>query len=553
VTDPLVTVVGGPTTLDVGECDNTTFTGVYYITQADIDAGYVYNMATADSDESGPDGDDATVPLPSNPAYTIDKTVVDVDCEGPLGQVDEAGDVITYQVVVTNTGNVALTGVTLEDSLVAVVGDAVESMDDDDVLQVGETWTWTYTYAATQQDIDSHGGCDGDIDNTATVDSDQLGPEEDSAEVPICAPPDISVTKTASASSVPETGAWVDFTFVVTNHGNVAVTLTSLNDSVFGELLCGPVTIAAHDSFTLTISRWIACHLVAVAAGGQVAGCPPRCVDHYNVVTAIARDRAGNTDTATDDETVTFTDVKPEISVTKTASVCSVPASGAWVDFTFVVTNHSAELVVLTSLKDSVFGQLLCGLVDIPAGEHFTLVISRWIACDSAVPTDGGQTGCCPLPCTYHYNVVTATVWDNERSTATASDDETVIFTGVADGCQSDEVEETSAPEANAPEDAGDLDAGDIGDTNGAPADRTGGANDPQASADAEGDAGGSAVPADGPAAPTGGEEPAGADEAADLAATDPQSGPNRLLYLLALLVLPLAIFGWLMQRRQSG
>jgi uncharacterized repeat protein (TIGR01451 family) len=42
VTDTVggVTIVGGPTTIDVGETDTATFTGSYVITQADIDAGH---------------------------------------------------------------------------------------------------------------------------------------------------------------------------------------------------------------------------------------------------------------------------------------------------------------------------------------------------------------------------------------------------------------------------------------------------------------------------------------------------------------------------------
>src|SRR5438874_223723 len=45
-----VTVVGGPlATLAVGATDDTTFTGSYAITQADIDAGSFYNLATATS------------------------------------------------------------------------------------------------------------------------------------------------------------------------------------------------------------------------------------------------------------------------------------------------------------------------------------------------------------------------------------------------------------------------------------------------------------------------------------------------------------------------
>jgi uncharacterized repeat protein (TIGR01451 family) len=60
-----VTISGGPTTLDVGETDTTTFTAVYFITQADIDAGHFFNTATADSDESEPASDDENVTLPA--------------------------------------------------------------------------------------------------------------------------------------------------------------------------------------------------------------------------------------------------------------------------------------------------------------------------------------------------------------------------------------------------------------------------------------------------------------------------------------------------------
>ena len=42
--------------------------------------------------------------------WTIDKTVTDVDGDGPAGSVDEAGDTISYQVVISNTGDMPLQG-----------------------------------------------------------------------------------------------------------------------------------------------------------------------------------------------------------------------------------------------------------------------------------------------------------------------------------------------------------------------------------------------------------------------------------------------------------
>jgi hypothetical protein len=55
-------------------------------------------------------------------------------------------------------------------------------------------------------------------------------------------PAQISASKTADPTSVPETGANVTFSLVVTNDGTGSVTLTSLTDSDFGDLNGPPVT-----------------------------------------------------------------------------------------------------------------------------------------------------------------------------------------------------------------------------------------------------------------------------------------------------------------------
>jgi hypothetical protein len=45
------------------------------------------------------------------PEYTITKTVIDINDPDAEGRVDEAGDIITYEIVVTNNGNFPITGV----------------------------------------------------------------------------------------------------------------------------------------------------------------------------------------------------------------------------------------------------------------------------------------------------------------------------------------------------------------------------------------------------------------------------------------------------------
>jgi hypothetical protein len=145
---------------------------------------------------------------------------VDGDGTG-VGPVDEAGDIISYQVVVTNTGNQTLTGVTLSDTLVLLVGSPTESISANGDLDVGENWTWTYTYTVTQQDLEDNwvalgGTGDGYIDNTATADSDQLDPISDSERVPVAQPlwaftPGFWKNHTSDASSGHDAWVYTDY------------------------------------------------------------------------------------------------------------------------------------------------------------------------------------------------------------------------------------------------------------------------------------------------------------------------------------------------------
>src|SRR5205085_523594 len=124
--------------------------------------------ATVHSPVLGDQSSSVATPISGNPAYSILKTVTAVDTAGN-GVIDHANEVISYQIVVTNTGNVALNGVSLTDALLqganGTLSAAVESLSSNGVLNVGETWTYTGSYTVQQADLNNNGGGDGDIDN----------------------------------------------------------------------------------------------------------------------------------------------------------------------------------------------------------------------------------------------------------------------------------------------------------------------------------------------------------------------------------------------------
>jgi uncharacterized repeat protein (TIGR01451 family) len=91
------------------------------------------------------------------PAISLVKSVasVDVGTDGVLG----AGDEVTYAFTVTNTGNVALTGVTVTDGLATMSGSPIS-------LAVGasNSVNFTATYVLTAADVTA-----GGVENTATA------------------------------------------------------------------------------------------------------------------------------------------------------------------------------------------------------------------------------------------------------------------------------------------------------------------------------------------------------------------------------------------------
>ena len=193
------------------------------------------------------------------PALTIDKSFVSVTG----GTANAAGDVISYSVLVSNTGNVTLTGVSVTDPLVSNL-DCNPSLTGQQntglTIAVNGSITCTGTYVLQQSDLDNNGGGDGDIDNTATADSDQTTPLSDSVAVPLVVSPGIEVIKVDDGETFSAVDEVITYTITVNNTGNTTLTGVSVTDANAAGLDCDPATAGNQTTgFTINVGGHITC------------------------------------------------------------------------------------------------------------------------------------------------------------------------------------------------------------------------------------------------------------------------------------------------------
>jgi uncharacterized repeat protein (TIGR01451 family) len=277
------------------------------------------------------DEDDARVTVTS-PAITLTKTA------NPSEVI--TGGTTTFTLVVTNTGDVDLTDVTVTDpnapGCAKVIGN----------LAKGASETITCDVS----------GIETTLVNTATV-TGKAGRAEvrasDDAEVKVLVGA-VDIEKavngddadTAPGVSVPA-GDGVTFSFVVTNSGPTALTDLAVSDDKLGPITCPKTTLAVGEAMTCT-------PVTGTAVAGTVTN------------TATVTGRSGTAPVG-DSDPANHTGLTGGIDIEKfvngddadTAPGVSVP-TGTEVTFTFTVTNTGPTALTGVTVSDDKLGPITC-------------------------------------------------------------------------------------------------------------------------------------------------------------------------------------------------
>ena len=344
--------------------DSETASSDHTVTQAEFDAGPLTNIATADGESplgtNVSDTDTQTVNFTQTPAIQVVKSQA-LTSDANENGLPDVGDVVTYSYTVTNTGDVTLSNVVLEDDVEGVLTLSDAAGDTVAVLAVGDSETASSDHTVTQAEFDA-----GTLVNIATATGE--GPtgtpveDDDTETVTFEQNPAIAVVKTQALTSdvnengLPDVGDVVTYSYDVTNTGDVTLSNVVLDDTVEGILTLSDVAgdtvavLAVGDSETAS-----AAHTVTQAEFNAAS--------LTNIATATGDGPTGTP--VEDDDTVTVPFVQnPAIQVVKSQALTSdanlngLPDVGDVVTYSYTVTNTGDVTLSNVVLDDTVEGIL---------------------------------------------------------------------------------------------------------------------------------------------------------------------------------------------------
>lgn len=323
----------------------TVETGKYTVTEQDILAGKVVNVAVA----SGTGSDNE--PTDEFSGQAEDPT----DVEGPSLFVEKTSSVngtaklnedISYTIKVTNNGNLTITGIMVEDALTGNTGDKVISAGN---LKPGESReVTTDAYKVTEADI-----LKGTITNTAVatgIASNSTSITGTGTVTDYTDPKDstLSVTKISNVDGTASLGDKIIYTITVKNVGNVTISDIVVEDVLTGNVgndvievgilapgdekeVYAEYVVTEEDILNGTIAN------AATASGTDPEGQPT--------------DKEGTTEDTTDPKDNT-------LSVTKTSDVSGTASLGQEIKYTITVKNEGNVTVSGIKVEDVLTGKV---------------------------------------------------------------------------------------------------------------------------------------------------------------------------------------------------
>ncbi len=228
LSDPLTTP-NATACANVAPGANCVLSGTYTVTATDVSNGAISNTGTATSNEFCPDGctyfsASLRTPVLTYAAMTVSKALTS-NADGDGSGSVTPGDVLTFTVTATNTGNTTLTNVQVSDPLTTPNATVCAS------VAPAATCVLVGNYTVTSADAKS-----GTISNTGTAASTQVPTKSVTLRTPVSGNPNMTVTKTLAKNADGDhsdsvtAGDVLTYTVTVTNTGNVPLTNVQVTD-----------------------------------------------------------------------------------------------------------------------------------------------------------------------------------------------------------------------------------------------------------------------------------------------------------------------------------
>ena len=324
---------------------STTCTASYVVRQADVNAGAVDNTATARA--VSPD-DIAVTSTPSSVRLTATQTPGITIKKSSDTAVLVVGETVKFSFVVTNTGNVTLNNVGVNETAFTGAGTmSAVSCPADRTLAPGAQLVCTATYVVQQADVDA-----GSMDNTATATGTPpsgipVTSDPSTTRTPSVPDPSVSIVKTADRATL-VAGQTVTYSFRVTNTGNVTLTNASVVEGTFSG--AGSLSaVTCPSDRTLSPNEFMDCTATYVV---QQADVDAGVLD--NTATSTGTPPSGGPVTSDPSAAHLTAAQTPSVALVKTADRTNLVV-GQTITYTFTITNTGNVTLTDTAVVEGSF------------------------------------------------------------------------------------------------------------------------------------------------------------------------------------------------------